>query len=249
LFPSPEEVTIKCSQSTKVVLIFERGASVTLYSYCLRYDAGAAPNPFWRICTLVICKPAIRRAAKEGDWVVGLGSSASIIGDISGQVLYAMCVTRRMSMREYDDYCRQALPEKIPDWGSNDFRRRVGDCIYDFSCPEWPILRRGVHDERNRETDLGGKNALLSERFYYFGDHPQPLPPLLLPIVHRTQGHKSRANAEYAKSFVAWIDDLGRSPNQPDGEPFLKNEIVDDPACGTTCSVRDLEEDAGDEVC
>src|SRR5262245_52664126 len=120
-----------------------------LYSYCLRYDTGAAPNPFWGVCTLVICKPAIRRTAQTGDWVVGLGAKSAALGDQSGQVVYAMCVTRRMSMQEYDAYCRRHLPEKIPDWGSDDFKRRVGDCIYDFTCPDWPALRPGVHDERN----------------------------------------------------------------------------------------------------
>jgi hypothetical protein len=55
-----------------------------LYSYCLRYDDRAAPNPYHGICTLVICKPAIRRTANVGDWIIGLGSVSSPIGDISG---------------------------------------------------------------------------------------------------------------------------------------------------------------------
>jgi hypothetical protein len=48
--------------------------STTLFTYCIPYDDGAAPNPFWGLCTLAICKPSIRRVAKEGDWVVGTGS-------------------------------------------------------------------------------------------------------------------------------------------------------------------------------
>jgi hypothetical protein len=223
---------------------------MTLYSYCLRYDTGAAPNPFWGVCTLVICKPAIRRTAKEGDWVVGLGPGASPLGDISDRVVYAMCVTRRMSMRDYDAFCRRDLPGKIPAWGSDDFRRRVGDCIYDFSRQDRPIIRRGVHDERNREVDLGGVNALLSEHFYYFGDDPEPLPRPLLPIVHRMQGHKSRANADYAEGFVAWIEGLGLAANQLRGEPLLlRREIMQDPVGGTVCGGRDLDEDIVDEVC
>jgi len=45
----------------------------TLYTYCIPYDDGAAPNPYWGICTLVICKPVIRRTAEVGDWIVGTG--------------------------------------------------------------------------------------------------------------------------------------------------------------------------------
>jgi hypothetical protein len=104
---------------------------MTLFSYCLRYDDGAAPNPFWEVCTLSICKPKIRRTAQEGDWVVGLGSKNSPIGDISTQVVYAMKVTRILPIREYDELCRASLGEKIPDWTNSDFRRKMGDCIYD----------------------------------------------------------------------------------------------------------------------
>ncbi len=39
----------------------------TLYTYCIPYDDGAAPNPFWGQCTLVICKPRIRKVARPGD--------------------------------------------------------------------------------------------------------------------------------------------------------------------------------------
>jgi hypothetical protein len=222
---------------------------MTLYSYCLRYDDGAAPNPFWGVCTLVICKPAIRRTAQEGDWVVGLGGVASPIGNISGQVVYAMRVTKRMSMRDYDTYCQHSLRGKIPHWGSDKFEERVGDCIYDFSAVARPRLRPSVHDESNREVDLGGENALLSEHFYYFGDHPRELPEDLRPIIHQTQGHKSHLNAEYADRFVAWMESLGLPLNQLQGTPQLEKEIIDDPACRAVCSARDLKDDKDDKVC
>jgi hypothetical protein len=102
---------------------------MTLYSYCLRYDDGAAPNPFWGKCTLVIRKPAIRRKAKVGDWVVGLGGVASPIGNISGQVVYAMRVSQQRSKKDYDSFCQHPLHGKIPHWGSNKFEERIGDCV------------------------------------------------------------------------------------------------------------------------
>jgi len=58
-----------------------------LYSYTIPIDDGAAPNPFWGTCTLAICKPAIRRTAKVGNWVVGLGSKNAPSGDLSGKVV------------------------------------------------------------------------------------------------------------------------------------------------------------------
>src|SRR6266567_355065 len=75
--------------------------SPTLFSYCIPYDDGAAPNPFWGLCTLAICKPIIRRVANIGDWIVGTGSVNSPIRDISGKVVYAMRVTQKKTMGEY----------------------------------------------------------------------------------------------------------------------------------------------------
>jgi len=70
-----------------------------LFSYRLRFDAGAAPNIYWGICTLAICKPVIRKVATLGDWVVGTGSSIASIGDISDKVIYAMRVTDKKTMK------------------------------------------------------------------------------------------------------------------------------------------------------
>jgi Nucleotide modification associated domain 2 len=223
----------------------------TLYSYCLRFDDGAAPNPYWGTCTLAICKPAIRRTAKAGDWVAGLGSRNSPIGDISACLVYAMRVTSVFTLQDYDKLCRTTLAEKIPDWTSPDFRRKVGDCIYDFGGREQPKLRRSVHNEANRETDLSGSKVLLSRHFYYFGNKPIQLPEILLPIVHSTQGHKSRANAQHIDSFTNWIGSLGLQNNSLLGEPQLKTDIMslNEEDCRSSCAGRDKEDDERDEIC
>lgn len=87
----------------------------TIFTYVLRYDNGAAPNPFWGVCTLVICKPIIRRCAKVGDWVIGTGSAKSPIGDIRNSFVYIMQVTGKMSMRDYACFTKENLPQKQPD--------------------------------------------------------------------------------------------------------------------------------------
>lgn len=221
---------------------------MTLYTYCLRYDDGAAPNPFHGFCTLTICKPAIRRVARKGDWVVGLGGKDSPIGDISGRVIYAMKITKKMSLKEYDEYCRKSLKAKIPGWRSKDIVKRVGDCIYDYSQPGEPRLRPGVHDEFNRETDLGGENALISDHFFYFGDDAVPLPAHLKPIVHQTQGHKSHANSRHAEQFVAWIEGLGFESNTVHSKPAMW-EQMQEVDCRAKCSKRDLAESKKDRIC
>ena len=181
-----------------------------LYSYVLRYDDGAAPNPFWGVCTLTICKPPIRRTAQAGDWVVGVGSKNVRLEngsevDFSGSIVYAMKVTKSMSLEEYDAYCRQSLVKKIPVWRSPEWPLPVGDCIYDYTQGDRPRLRDSVHPEKEQEKDLGGKNALLSNHFYYFGLDARPLPENLKDIIWQGRNCRVFDDAGLISRFEAWI--------------------------------------------
>jgi hypothetical protein len=171
------------------------------------------------------------------------------MGDLSGQVIYAMRVSRRFTMREYDEFCRVELRGKLPDWGSRYFKKRMGDCIYDFAGQDEPRLRRSVHREKNRETDLSGHNVLLSDHFFYFGNRPHVLPNALLAIVQQTQGHRSWANAPYVDAFVEWIASLKLKPSRLYGEPIEKVRFMRSRAAAAMCSAHDCEADLKDEVC
>ncbi|PZQ94202.1 MAG: hypothetical protein DI539_31200 [Flavobacterium psychrophilum] len=184
---------------------------------------------------MVICKPIIRRNAQVGDWIVGTGSKNVRQADggnkdLSGKLVYAMKVTQKMTMVEYDSFCRESLPDKIPFNDLVDWRREVGDCIYDFTNANNPVIREGVHDENNCDRDLSGTNALLSSHFYYFGDNVVDLPAYLLPIVMQTQGHKVTESADIIKKFESWISQFPL--NKIDGAPQQKHMFLKD------CSVK-----------
>lgn len=215
----------------------------TLFSYCIPFDDGAAPNPFWGVCTLNICKPVIRRVAEVGDWIVGTGSTRY---GFENKVVYAMEVTKTMIMRDYYFHCVASMPEKIPDETSNLFERKVGDCIYDFSIDP-PGIFPGVHDEGNRKRDLGGEKCLLSTHFYYFGDKPQPLPLYLLPIVKQGQSHKSTFNDPFFDDFVSWITKQQHARNAICSQPKARNQVMKDKNCFAKCAVRDKKSDDKDE--
>ncbi len=214
----------------------------TLFTYIIPIDDGAAPNPFDGICTLAICKPAIRRTARPGDWVVGLGSINAPSGDLSGHVVYAMRVDERYTLAEYDRLAPAHWPLRIPDITSPNIDRRLGDCIYDYSSGD-PQQRPGVHGPENVTTDLGGVNALVSEHFYYFGNSARALPPgRLRNIVHQGRGHRSKANSDYVQDFVDWIGGLGLSTGKH-GEPDFK--IVDwrsEGGCGACLGRKEDDE-------
>lgn len=214
-----------------------------LYTYTLRYDDGAAPNPFWGICSLAIRNPALRLAAEVDDWIVGLGAVKSPIGDISDHVVYAMKVTSKMTLEEYDMFCKTFVPKKKPDWRNRDYRMRVGDCIYNYNSPGNPKMRTSIHKEENQEKDLSGLYALVSKQFYYFGDQPVKLPDDLRPIMPTAPGYKSDDNQPYMELFVSWIENLDIVPNKAIGEPQLKKQYSHEKELQSLCSMRDLEED------
>ncbi len=220
-----------------------------LYTYCIPYDDGAAPNPYWGTCTLVICKPVIRRTAQIGDWIVVTGSkNARVLGDISNKIVYAMKVTDKLPMKKYDEHCKNVLTEKIPDMHSDDFRRWEGDCIYDFSKSDKnPSQRNGVHNEDNIDTDLGGEFALLSDHYYYFGSEPVDMPDEFKEIIHNQQGHKSNANDKYKEQFVNWLEiehkDKLNNPTLIPGR-LLEKDLTDDFINNCSgCRKKSAEED------
>jgi len=207
-----------------------------LFTYTIPIDDGAAPNPFHGICTLAICKPAIRRTATLGDWIAGLGSKNAPSGDLAGRLVYAMRVDEILSLADYDKHARSRWPSRIPNLESPNLVDRLGDCIYDFSSGK-PIQRPGVHGPQNRATDLSGQNALVSKHFYYFGNRARQVPEHLLAICHQTQGFRSDSNAPYFQPFVNWIEGLNLEIGQIYGWPDF---IVDwnNVAGSGGCAVR-----------
>jgi hypothetical protein len=71
---------------------------------------------------------------------------------------------------------------------------------------------------------LGGRYALLSNHFYYFGDKPIKLPLHLKAIACETQGHRSSLNDKYVAPFIGWMESRKLKPNKCYGIPMQKLE-------------------------
>lgn len=126
--------------------------SPRLFTYTIPVDDGAAPNPFFGMCSLAICKPGIRRVAKPGDWVAGLGSVNAPSGNLSKHIVYAMRVEKVLTMKQYDEQSLSKWPHRIPNPDSMDLAERLGDSIYDYSSGK-PVQRPGVHGPNNKAFD------------------------------------------------------------------------------------------------
>jgi len=76
-----------------------------VFAYILAADSGFAPNPFQGWCTLACCKPAIRRRAQPGDWIMGITPHA-----LGNELAYAFRVNESLTFAEYWQLARTSSP-------------------------------------------------------------------------------------------------------------------------------------------
>jgi hypothetical protein len=188
----------------------------------------------------------IRRTANVGDWIVGVGSKNVRGKNFSGKMVYEMKITEIMSFAEYDEFCCEVLPKKIPDIDSRSYKQKVGDCQYDYSNGKKAVQREGVHLPKNRAKDLRGKNALLSNHFYYFGSNAEKLPARFLILARQGQGHQSNKNEEIKDEFIKWFEKKFER-NKLYGEPQIKLRFVRDEQANL-CAIERCDQSEKDEA-
>ena len=170
---------------------------MTLYSYIVAYDDGFAPNPFHGVCTVACCKPRIRKVAKRGDYIVGLGSSRR-----GNRVVFAMRVDETLTIEDYwhDERFRTKRPDKA--LGGVE---ALGDNIYHRNeAGEWQ-QEPSNHNSEHILHDIGGENVLVGRDFIYWGSDGPPLPANLARLAGG-RGHKSRSNDKLIPDFVEWFN-------------------------------------------
>jgi hypothetical protein len=184
-----------------------------LHSYIVTHDTGFSPNPFWGYCTLACCKPVIRRTAEVGDWVVGLGPKAD-----GHRLRYAMQVEEIIPYYEY--YQDPRFAPKIPNFSTRKVVHKCGDNIYkplpsgDFQQLQSMHSCGTSENPKTKARDLGGKNVLISNTFYYFGSRPLDLPEALNELKV-ARGHKNKFPPHVIAAFIKFISRQTRGVNAP----------------------------------
>ena len=184
-----------------------------LYSYIVKIDDGFAPNPFYGCCTLATCKPRIRSAAQVGDWIVGTGSKQK---GRQGTLVYAMCITEKMS---YDSYWQEPrFEDKRPNL-CQSIRKSRGDNIYHRNPENGNWIQEdschsnddGTPNQDHIARDTTSANVLISNDFIYLGGGPAPLIPEFngTSVCHTGMGHKSNFDDVTVRQFIAWVTSLG----------------------------------------
>lgn len=159
-------------------------------SYVVKDDCGYAPNPWWGECTLAVCKPVIRKTAREGDLIIGLTPIA-----LEHRLVYAMFVEEIISLSEY--YQDPRFKSKKPDFQSDDVRMWMGDNFYQLLDDEYTQHLSAHNIEgRDKETldqkmaaDLSGMSVLISNLFFYYGKN-SPLLSSNLDFLRVGRGHR-----------------------------------------------------------
>lgn len=186
---------------------------MNFYSYLVEHDFGLAPNPFGGFCTLTVCKPLIRKSKKLqiGDWIIGTGSKAlskTFGHNLEHHVIYAMQVSEIIAIENY--------------WNDNRFKCKrpilngslplmYGDNFYHKDNNGFWIQEDSAHsnndgtpNKKHLETDISGKNAVVANHFFYFGQAAPCLPNNLHDICHRGIGQKL-LSSELGAKFVSWL--------------------------------------------
>lgn len=183
------------------------------YSYLVEHDYGLAPNPFGQYCTLGVCKPKIRSSGnlEIGDWIIGTGSRA--LENISGKefvrhLIYAMKVQEILTYENYWLDTRFGYKKPILNgslvtiYGDNIYHKdSKGNWIQEDSAHS---LIDGATNEEHLKKDTSGKNVLISENFYYFGDNAPILPEDLFRVCHSGIGEKIIKSHEQDK-LMQWL--------------------------------------------
>ncbi|MEZ9294639.1 hypothetical protein BCV09_08835 [Vibrio cyclitrophicus] len=143
-----------------------------LYAYAITRDFGFAPNPFHGSCTLATCKPRVRKSAKVGDWVLGIGGAK--LKSVRRKCIVLMKVTEKMSFNDYWNEPRFSIKKPARN-GSHV--QMLGDNIYHQDDNNQWVQEDSHHSNAdgsinlvNLRTDTRSDQVLISSHFYYFGN-------------------------------------------------------------------------------
>lgn len=191
-----------------------------VYIYVIARDFGFAPNPFHKLCTLATCKPDIRRVARTGDWVIGMGGSRL---RATGRCVFAMKVSGSVT---YDEYWANPLYKDKKPIRNGSKKMIVGDNIYHKSEGTWQQLNShhsysdGSPNPYNIKTDTRTNAVLLSDHFFYFGSAAIEVPADIL----QNMGYQNRRahrtfDIVLAQPLISFVE-RDYQPNILVGDPF-----------------------------
>jgi hypothetical protein len=185
---------------------------VNVFSYVIEHDLGFAPNPFHGVCSLACCKPAIRKKAVLGDYVLGTGA---VKPKLRGHLTFWMRVDEVITFDEYwqDRRFRRKKPRM-----SGTTCLRYGDNIYHRDGGETLQQEDSFHSLEDGSLSLGDlkrdtsttEKVLIGRDFAYWGRAGVKFPDHLTSFLKRGPSHRYDFTDEQIASLLSWLDSLPR---------------------------------------
>lgn len=173
------------------------------------HDYGLAPNPFGQYCTLAVCKPQVRRNPyiRIGDWIIGFGSVN--LGN-ENKLIYIMQIDEIISMNDYWNDNRFEYKKPILN---GSLVQLYGDNFYHQNDKGMWVQENSAHSNtdgstnfQHLETDTGGENVLISQKFVYFGDSCVDVNKKFEEVIPAGRGIKrSSISEEIGEEFIGWV--------------------------------------------
>lgn len=190
-----------------------------IYFYKLTTDNGGAPCVQNDLLSLAICKPKIRRTAKEEEGALIFGFAANSLHR-DNPLIYVARVTKKLHNGEYFKDAQYA---------------QRSDCIYRFKGDRF-VWKTGSlhHGPEHLEHDLGksseylNANVLLSNDFRYFGkagsdEYKSKFPHVTDAIQKLGQGHRVKHDPALRDELLCmkeWVWQTAQKKKM--GEPMNK---------------------------
>lgn len=181
-----------------------------MFSYKIEHDFGLAPNPFWGVMTLAVCKGNIRSHKKLqiGDWIIGTGSQK--LKNLN-HLIYAMRVDEKMTFDEYWSDPRfeikrpQMKGSLAQIYGDNFYHMVDGMVVQEYSAHS---NADGSTNITHRDRDWAGKYVLISNHFYYFGNAQPEIPQKLQRVCCNSRDYQYKDISDELKTaFIKWLED------------------------------------------
>jgi len=179
------------------------------FIYKLDHDYGLAPNPFWGVMSLAVCKGDIRgnKNLEIGDWIVGMGSKKL---NLENHLIYVMKVEKIITFDEYYNSLEYQCKKPIVN---GSLVQMYGDNIYhktpNGEYKQDPCAHSNGDLTINIEhlkRDTKGKNVLLSNTFYYFGDNCPRIPEEFEGMCHTSRNYRYKdVNENDINHFLSWL--------------------------------------------
>ena len=174
-----------------------------IWRYVLATDNGMAPCSDAGILTLNCCKPMIRRRAQRR-----MGHKLRPEKQRRSQVAWVGQIAEVLSLGEYE---ARFSPRR------DALYRRAG---YEPNGSErlTPVQSKYHVDHKSQQRDCRGKNALIFDPFWYWGQSAVAAPPFIAVLAHYFVGQTTRGSTpDRVARLEAWV----RSVAEPGvhGEP------------------------------